>query len=99
MKRYLSIFLILLLVVLGWYYKSKTLELPSRPFVIIFENDVHCAIDGYAKLATLKEQQQLETPYVATVSCGDFIQGDIIGSLSKGEGIVDLMNEVKYDVV
>ena len=37
--------------------------------------------------------------YVALVDAGDAIQGDTIGTLSKGEYLVDIMNEVGYDVV
>ena len=81
------------------FFKRNTPDLPEKPIVIVFENDVHCAVDGYAKLVSLREKQREQTPYIATVSCGDFIQGDIIGSLSKGESIVSLMNEVEYDVV
>lgn len=78
----------------GW-----TPDVPEKPVVILFENDVHCAVDGYAKLVGLREQQRVLTPYVTTVSCGDFVQGDVIGSVSHGENIVEIMNEVGYDVV
>ena len=81
------------------FFKRNTPDLPEKPIVIVFENDVHCAVDGYAKFVSLREKQREQTPYIATVSCGDFVQGDIIGSLSKGESIVSLMNEVEYDVV
>ena len=91
--------LALIAVASGWFWKLSVPDRPDRPIVILFENDVHCAVDGYAKLVTLKEQQQWETPYVTTVSCGDFVQGDVIGSITEGESIIDIMNEVKYDVV
>ena len=74
-------------------------DVPESPIVIVFENDVHCAVDGYAKLAGLREQQRMQTPYVTTVSCGDFAQGDVVGSVSHGENIIDIMNQVGYDVV
>lgn len=32
------------------------------------------------------------------VDDGDSIQGEAIGTLSKGEAVVNLMNEVGYDV-
>lgn len=67
--------------------------------MIIYENDVHCAADGYAKLTTIREQQKALTPYVTTVSCGDFIQGDVVGAISTGEHIIDIMNQVNYDYV
>ena len=72
---------------------------PSTPIVVIYENDVHCAVDGYAKLATIREQQKALTPYVTTVSCGDFIQGDLVGAISTGKHIIDIMNQVNYDFV
>lgn len=67
--------------------------------MVIYENDVHCAVDGYAKLAAIREQQKALTPYVTTVSCGDFIQGDLVGAVSTGGHIIDIMNLVKYDFV
>ena len=78
---------------------EATSDRPTRPIVIMFENDVHCAVDGYARLVALREQQRALTPYVTTVSCGDFVQGDIVGSISRGENIVEIMNQVGYDVV
>lgn len=69
----------------------------QKPVVILFENDVHCAIDEYAKLSALRNQIKHETPYVAIVSAGDFAQGAAIGSISKGESIIKVMNAVKYD--
>ncbi len=74
-------------------------KFPQSPVVILFDNDVHCAVDGYAALAALKETQRLKTQYVATVSCGDFVQGEVIGTISRGEAVVDIMNMVGYDCV
>ena len=81
------------------YNKKGASELPESQIIIVYDNDVHCAVDGYAKLAGLREQQRMHTPYVTTVSCGDFVQGDVVGSVSQGEKIVDIMNQVGYDVV
>ena len=67
--------------------------------VILYDNDVHCAVDGYANMAGLKNQALEQTPYVSVVSCGDFAQGDVIGTLSEGGSIVEIMNQVGYDVV
>ena len=97
MKHTLIIFSLLLLICCAGCGTKNKVDVPEKPIVIVFENDVHCAVDGYAKLVFLREKQREQTPYIATVSCGDFIQGDIIGSLSKGESIVSLMNEVEYD--
>ena len=72
---------------------------PDSRIVIVYDNDVHCAVDGYAKLAAVRNQQKEKTDYVTTVSCGDFVNGGVIGAFSKGESIVDIMNEVGYDIV
>ena len=74
-------------------------DLPDNPVMVVYENDVHCAVDGYARMAGLKKQLQKKTPYVSTVSCGDFVQGNLVGSVSCGKYIVDIMNHVGYDVV
>ena len=99
MKNRIILSLFVLACLMAGCGMNGKIRVPDQPIVIVFENDVHCAVDGYAKLVALREQQREETPYVATVSCGDFVQGDVVGSLSKGESIVNLMNEVEYDVV
>jgi len=68
--------------------------------VILYTNDVHCAVDadiGYAGLAAYKKAVEGKTPYVTLVDCGDALQGDTIGTISQGEYLVDIMNQVGYD--
>lgn len=72
---------------------------PDSQIVVVYDNDVHCAVDGYAKLVAIREQQKQNTNYITTVSCGDFANGGVVGAASKGELIVDIMNEVGYDIV
>lgn len=67
--------------------------------VILYDNDVHCAVDGYAKMAALKADKQALTPYVTLISAGDFVQGGSMGAVSKGGYIVTIMNAVGYDFV
>ena len=79
-------------------------ELPDtgadKSIVILSDNDVHCAIDGYTKLAGLHDAiAASDTAWVATVSCGDYLQGGNAGALSRGQYIVDVMKEVKFDAV
>lgn len=79
--------------------KQQTPDVPAEPIVILFDNDVHCAVEGYARMAAARDSVKEHTPHVSIVSCGDFVQGDLVGSFSKGEYIVDIMNRVEYDVV
>ena len=81
---------------------DTTTPAKSNDIVILGTSDVHCGIDqniGYAGLAAYKKAMADKYSYVALVDAGDAIQGDTIGTLSKGEYIVDIMNEVGYDVV
>ena len=71
----------------------------AQEIVILYENDVHCAIDGYAKLAALKAEMKNYYDYVGVVSAGDFVQGGTIGAVSKGEYVINLMNKVGYDAI
>ena len=68
--------------------------------VILYTNDVHCAVDdaiGYAGLSAYQSYMEEKTDYVTLVDCGDSIQGDTLGTLSQGAYLVDIMNQVGYD--
>ena len=79
--------------------KNTTPDLPTKPIVILYENDVHCAVDGYPVLVAVRKECQSATDYVSTVSCGDFASGGLVGAISKGEEIVRIMNYVGYDAI
>ena len=73
---------------------------PEKSIVILSDNDVHCTIDGYTRLAGLYDAiAASDTAWVATVSCGDYLQGGNAGALSRGQYIVDVMKEVHYDAI
>ena len=89
MKSSKLLFLLLIVALAGCQRK--------QPIVILYENDAHCAVEGYARLAGQRDAERQHTPYVAIVSSGDFAQGNTVGSLTKGEAIVRIMNAVGYD--
>lgn len=66
---------------------------------ILYENDVHCAVEGYSKLAAMKAELKSSYDHVGVVSSGDFVQGGTLGAVSKGEYIINLMNLVGYDAI
>lgn len=70
----------------------------ERSIVVLFDNDVHCSIDGYARLAGLRDAVA-DTAWTAVVSCGDYLQGGTVGAISKGQYIVDVMRQVGYTAV
>ena len=68
---------------------------------ILFTSDVHCGIDqgfGYAGLQQVRDTLEAQGYETILVDDGDAIQGEPIGTLSEGEAIIDLMNDLKYDV-
>lgn len=101
MKRNL---LIALLFGCGWMLTGCETPQPkpaeSKSIVILYEDDAHCAIEGYAKMRGLKDAiLSADTSYVAVVSSGDFINGQLLGSYSHGQYIMDVMKLVGYDAV
>ena len=99
MKKLIALLLAACLM-LGLMTTAFAADEKSNDIVILYTNDVHCAVDdniGYAGLAAYKKEMQAAYNYVALVDCGDSVQGDVIGTLSKGEYLVDIMNEVGYD--
>ena len=70
--------------------------------MILFTNDIHCGVNdniGYAGVALYKKEMLKETPYVTLVDAGDAVQGAPLGTLSEGEDIVAIMNEMGYEFV
>ena len=69
----------------------------QKSIVILYENDVHCGIDGYTKMAGLRDAiNRTDTAYAAAVCVGDFLQGNTTGAISKGQYIVDIMRLMDY---
>ena len=69
----------------------------QKSIVILYENDVHCGIDGYTKMAGLRDAiNQTDTAYAAAVCVGDFLQGNTTGAISKGQYIADIMRLMDY---
>lgn len=69
--------------------------------VVLYTNDVHCGVEdviGYDGLALYKKEMEKTHDNVLLVDAGDAIQGDVIGTMSFGEDIVTLMNDLDYDV-
>lgn len=72
----------------------------QKDLVILYTSDVHCGIDqnwGYATLVAMKEHYAKDN-YVLLVDDGDAIQGEPVGTMTKGEAITDIMNTVGYDI-
>ena len=67
--------------------------------VILHSNDVHGALDGYAYIAGLRTTFESLGAEVITVDAGDFSQGTVYVSTTKGYNAIAMMNAAGYDVV
>lgn len=86
------------MLVTGCRTQRSALQGREKSIVILYENDVHCGIDGYAKIAGIRDMIA-DTAWTATVNSGDYLQGGTAGAISKGQYIIDIMKHVGYDAV
>lgn len=75
----------------------------GNDIVILHTNDVHCGIeDGLTYAGVSAYARAMEEQYgaenVTLVDAGDAVQGGPIGTLTRGEYLVDIMNQVGYDI-
>ncbi|MBQ7534629.1 MAG: 5'-nucleotidase C-terminal domain-containing protein [Stomatobaculum sp.] len=70
----------------------------SGKVVILHSNDVHGAIDGYAKMTALREAYEKLGAEVILADAGDFMQGDAYVNLSSGADAITMMNAAGYTV-
>ena len=100
MKKLLGLILALALVLSCAAFAEEAAPALQKDLVILYTSDAHCGIDqgwGYAGLYAVKESLSQDN-YVLLVDDGDAIQGEPIGTMTKGEAIIDIMNAVGYDV-
>ncbi len=103
MKKVLSFVLTICLLAalfVGFGGEGAFAEGEDQDILILFTSDVHCGVAqgwGYAGLYAAKEN--LSKDYnVLLVDDGDAIQGEPIGTMTRGEAIIDIMNVMGYDV-
>ncbi len=101
MRKWLGL-LLAVCMIFGCSAMAEEAAAPAleKDLVILFTSDVHCGIDqgwGYAGLYAVKESLA-KNNHVLLVDDGDAIQGEPIGTMTTGEGIIDIMNAVGYDI-
>ena len=101
-KRFLALLLTFVLIVGCCSFVAFAEGEENRPdIVILFTSDVHCGIDqgfGYAGLEQIRDGLVAQGNVVILVDDGDNIQGEPIGTMTKGEALVELMNEAGYEI-
>lgn len=110
MKKLLNLFIIILMTfcLFGCGGKEEEKEkivkvnTDKENIVILYTNDVHSGVDdniGYATLKHYKEKLKETNKNVTLVDSGDYTQGSYFSAVSKGEKMIEIMNEVGYDIV
>ena len=102
MKKLVSLLLILVLCA-SLFGASAFAEGEERSadIVILFTSDVHCGVDqgfGYAGLQQVRDYLAAGGNEVILVDDGDNIQGEPLGTMTKGEVSIDLMNKMGYSI-
>ena len=102
MKKLLGILLALALLLSCTAVFAEEAAAPAlqKNLVILFTSDVHCGMDQgwtYAGVYAMKEALS-KSNYVLLVDDGDAIQGEPVGTMTKGDAIVGIMNAVGYDI-
>lgn len=75
----------------------------AAQITVIYTNDVHCFAEatedtfGYADLAAHKARVEATQSPALLADAGDFLSGAAMGTLSRGEYIIDIMNYLGYN--
>jgi len=100
MKKLIGL-LLCLAMLLGCAAADEAAEaVMSKPLVVLFTSDVHCGINqnwGYAGLYAVKQYYSQDN-YVMLVDDGDSLQGEPVGTITRGNTIIDIMNAMEYDI-
>ncbi len=100
MRKKLSVFLAILMLVTLLVPSAFAEEAKSDDIVILYTNDVHTYVDqplGYDVLKNIKNNLEQQYEHVLLLDAGDHVQGTAFGSLDKGEHVIQFMNAAGYD--
>ena len=102
MKKLLALLLVTTMLLSGLVFAEEA-EQPGlqKNLVVLFTSDVHCGIDqnwGMTGLYAVRQALEAADNYTLLVDDGDFIQGEPVGTMTTGSALIDVMNNVGYDI-
>lgn len=102
-KYYCILFLIISIIIVGCSDNKKIIEdtYKKDDIVILYTANVNCGADEgttYAGIAAYKKEMKSTYNYVELVDAGNYLSGDLLGTMSNGSYAVDIMNKVGYDI-
>ena len=72
----------------------------GKGIAVLYTSDVHCGVDqgfGYEGLWQIRQTMEEEGYATILVDDGDSVQGEAIGTLTRGEAVIGLTNQMGYD--
>ena len=69
--------------------------------VILYTSDIHCGVDqgfGFVGLQQIRDSLEKKGFTTILVDNGDAIQGEVMGTVTNGAAMIELMNAMKYDI-
>ena len=69
--------------------------------VVLYTSDIHCGVEkgfGFAGLWQVRETLEAQGYTTLLVDIGDAIQGEVMGTVTQGEAMIELMNAMRYDL-
>lgn len=99
LKKMVMVMLLVLICSVSFVFAQPVAE-TSDIVKVIYTNDIHAGYKGdigYAGLAALVKETRENWMNVTLIDNGDAIQGEAIGTVSNGEYLVKIMNEIGYD--
>ena len=100
MKRFLSVLLLIAVLLVGTAFAEEAEGL-QKDLVILFTSDVHCGVDqnfSYVGLWAAKQSLEAAGNHAILVHDGDSVQGEPMGTMTKGEADIKLMNQMGYEI-
>lgn len=109
MKKKLSLLLALLMMMTTVFTSlpvaAEEAKTTKHEIVILHTNDVHARVQaderekaiGYGKIKTYKDELVKEGKTVLMLDAGDTFHGTTFATISRGDSIIKLLNEVGYD--
>lgn len=110
MKKKLSLLLVLAMMMTTIFSSFSFVQAEEtapkkHEIIILHTNDVHArAVEnekdlaiGYAKIKAYKDSLKAEGKSVLTIDAGDTFHGTTFATISRGDSIVRMLNEVGYD--
>ncbi len=73
----------------------------SGEIYILYTSDIHCGVSegfGLAGLYQIRKNLEDQGYTVLLVDNGDSDQGEALGTMTKGEAVMELLSQMKYDV-